>query len=139
MSLPNTRNFVRHLINLEENEVEYNFDEIEKILGFSLPDSAKIFRPWWSNDKTHVQARDGWMKAGWDVIFIDLNEEIVRFRRKENFSPHKYIMATRQVTIEEMSPADFEIIAREVMSKHYKQDLSSVEQSFDICSLRSTP
>ena len=53
------------------------FVEIEAILGFDLPDSARLYRPWWSNQK-----RDGghshalaWRAAGWKTRQVDLEAE----------------------------------------------------------------
>lgn len=133
------KNLVRHLMNLDAEAVEYTFDEMKKILGFSLPDSSRIFRPWWANDKTHVQARDGWLKAGWDVTFVDLNEKIVRFGKKKNFTPTGPVTPTRQVSLEEINPADFENMAREVMSEHFNKELfegeiKDVPKLFDLVS-----
>ena len=56
------------------------FAEVKEIVGYSLPVSAKEYRPWWGNDKTHVQAR-GWMDAGWKVERLELQQERVHFVR----------------------------------------------------------
>jgi len=52
-----------------------------KILGFSLPESAKKLRSWWANDKTHSQYKFGWGAAGYVVCNVNFNLGIVRFRR----------------------------------------------------------
>ncbi|MBC6498063.1 MAG: hypothetical protein GDA54_07110, partial [Alphaproteobacteria bacterium GM7ARS4] len=43
------------------------FSEVEDVLGFRLPDSARTYRPWWGNVATHTsrpsQTR-AWMAAG---------------------------------------------------------------------------
>lgn len=39
------------------------FTEIERIIGCSLPASARQYPAWWGNDGTHAQAR-AWMRAG---------------------------------------------------------------------------
>jgi hypothetical protein len=58
------------------------FDDIEEILKFPLPPSARRHRGWWTNDPngTHVQAR-AWMGAGWRVWRADLSAENVEFER----------------------------------------------------------
>ena len=63
-----------------EEKVETTFGEIEEILGNSLPKSAREHRPWWGNDKTHDQATDGWMAAGWRVGQVDIDSEQVTFK-----------------------------------------------------------
>jgi len=64
-----------------KNEVSLKFAEVEDILGFQLPRSASIYRPWWANDKTHTQAIDGWLNVGWTVKSVDLERKIVVFER----------------------------------------------------------
>lgn len=63
------------------NTVPYTFTEIEAVLGFELPKSARSFRPWWSNDsKSHTQAR-AWLSAGYKATEVNLEGEQVVFRR----------------------------------------------------------
>ena len=64
--------------NAGERNVSMTFSEIERILGDPLPASARKHRPWWANDKTHVQA-EAWMDAGWEVDHVDINSEQVTF------------------------------------------------------------
>jgi len=67
-----------------KSELELSFEDIEHTLGFPLPRSARVHRPWWSNEGSgsHVQAR-AWMDAGYRVWAVDLNRGRTRFRRKE--------------------------------------------------------
>ena len=62
------------------DECELSFEKIIEILGVGLPQSAKDWRPWWSNDLTHSQGR-AWMEAGWRVSKVDVKEERVLFVR----------------------------------------------------------
>lgn len=64
----------RHLNSLSENEWPVTFEELEKVLGFSLPDSAFIHRPWWANQgkkggHSHALA---WEVAGWKTANVDM-------------------------------------------------------------------
>lgn len=62
--------------------VELTFGEVEQVLGFRLPDSARRYRGWWANEaKSHVQARS-WMNAGWQTWDVKLSDEKVLFRRR---------------------------------------------------------
>ncbi|HMO75947.1 MAG TPA: hypothetical protein PKD48_11455 [Sphingopyxis sp.] len=58
------------------------FDEIEHVLGFRLPGSARDHRAWWSNHSggNHSQAAV-WVEAGWETRDIDQKRETVRFER----------------------------------------------------------
>jgi hypothetical protein len=62
--------------------LDASFDEIEDILKFQLPPSARRHRTWWGNcyKGTHSQAK-GWIEAGWETRHIDLDKEVVRFQR----------------------------------------------------------
>jgi hypothetical protein len=73
----------RHLIGLSGSEWPTTFGQIEKILGFRLPDSARIHRPWWSNQgqrggHSHALA---WEMAGWKTSQVDMAEETIVFIR----------------------------------------------------------
>jgi len=70
-----------YLSSLPDYEISLSFKEIEKILGFTLPESAKILRAWWANDKTHSQFKFGWGAAGYVVYDVDFSQGIVRFRK----------------------------------------------------------
>lgn len=100
----------------EDDLIELSFKEIEDILGSSLPDSAREHRGWWGNDRSHTQARNGWLAAGWEVSHVDLQKEIVVFRRKnlESKQTHK---------TSEMTWKEFEELARKVMSKYFGVEL----------------
>jgi len=56
----------RRLSEMDQPIVRLSFEEIERLLGRRLPDSARdarIKRQWWANTDTHVQAR-AWLRAG---------------------------------------------------------------------------
>jgi hypothetical protein len=66
-----------------EASVVRSFEQIERLLGFGLPTSARRSPRWWENqaDGTHVQA-NVWLGAGWQVFRVDLGGGVVEFRRK---------------------------------------------------------
>lgn len=68
---------------VEKESITLSFNEIESILGFSLPRSAHNYRPWWANQKNHSNRpqTSGWMNAGFQVESIDLRNKWVRFVR----------------------------------------------------------
>lgn len=62
-------------------ETALAFRDIEKVLGFDLPPSARKHQAWWANNVgTHVNAR-AWREAGWKTTRVDLASERVVFVR----------------------------------------------------------
>ena len=75
----------RHLQTLEGREWRTSFAELETVLGFNLPDSAWIHRPWWANQgqsggHSHSQA---WQMAGWKTAEVRLDDETLVFLRDD--------------------------------------------------------
>jgi DNA-binding XRE family transcriptional regulator len=54
------------------------FDEIERVIGASLPHSARGSRAWWANSAT--PQGQSWLEAGWIVDAVDTPEGWVVFR-----------------------------------------------------------
>ena len=131
-------NLGRYLEKLSKNHVKYNFDDIQEILGFPLPNSSKLYRPWWANDKTHVQAWDGWMKFGWSVDSIDFSSKFVIFSKKGEVSVEEVVNTSEKLSID-ITPSQFEEIARSIMSNHFSKELfpqkiENVLKLFDLVS-----
>jgi hypothetical protein len=77
------RPLARYLERQASPVVELTFDEIEKIIGDVLPQSAFIHRAWWANcyeGRIHAPA---WLDIGFMVDAVDLGGRNVRFHRKE--------------------------------------------------------
>ena len=72
-----------YLDSKREGEWRTTFGDLERILGFALPDSARLYRPWWANDAKsgHSQAM-AWTVAGWKTANVDLEAETLLFRRE---------------------------------------------------------
>lgn len=72
----------KHLESASASEWSATFAQVEQVLGFPLPPSARRHREWWSNQAGagHSQAR-GWQDAGWQVWKVDLAAERAIFRR----------------------------------------------------------
>jgi hypothetical protein len=74
----------RHLRTLENTrDHTLNFEQIEKVLGFELPKSARTHHAWWANQSNgrHVQAR-AWHAAGWNTKEPNLVSDEVTFTPK---------------------------------------------------------
>lgn len=119
----------RYLGGLNEELKTLSFDEVWGILGFALPMSASTHRPWWANDETHVQAVDGWLSVGWKVESVDLQRQIVTFKRLVKLKLERAIPAFKtkgqqEITmIERNTPKAFEKFARSHMSTLFKREL----------------
>lgn len=71
-------NLQRHLLH-SQGIVEFSFADIEELLGFMLPSSARRHAAWWSNSAgTHVQAA-AWLQAGYRTQDVSVTLERVRF------------------------------------------------------------
>lgn len=69
----------QHLRASEGASLEFGFADIEEILGFPLPASARRYPAWWSNsDRSHVQA-EAWLRAGYETAEVDVQGERLRF------------------------------------------------------------
>lgn len=74
------------LARLESAEHRMSFREIERVLGFKLPESAYEYEAWWSNNGTgHSHAR-AWLESGWRTEAVDLANRHVTFRRSPSES-----------------------------------------------------
>lgn len=71
----------RHLANESGPSVTMTFVEIDELVG-GLPDSARRYRAWWSNERdgSHVQAH-AWMETGLRVARLDMAAQLVRFTK----------------------------------------------------------
>ncbi len=69
-----------HLEQLDEDNLQLSFGDVEQILDRDLPNSARRHRAWWANDPSHSHARS-WIEAGWQVETADMIAGWVRFVR----------------------------------------------------------
>lgn len=72
----------RHLAGFEGVQWPASFAEVEAILGFPLPKSARRHAAWWANEHngTHSHAR-AWQAAGWRTNAVDLRAQALVFER----------------------------------------------------------
>lgn len=75
----------KHLASLDGTVWHATFDEIEAVLGFALPESARAYPAWWANQgRSQSQA---WQSAGWRTAAVDVTEERVTFVRAAGKEP----------------------------------------------------
>lgn len=96
-----------------EPQIRVSFAELETILGFALPRSARQHRPWWANSfGSHVQA-EAWLDAGWQTAQVDLEAQTLVFVRLAD--PAYPIPPASVSGVEESSTAVF-IVRREALT-----------------------
>ncbi len=71
-----------HLERKEGSQLPMTFSEVEEILGFSLPPSARNHPAWWSNNRGTNVAVKAWRDAGWRTSRVSLPEQRVTFVRE---------------------------------------------------------
>ena len=65
---------------MEKPGIYAGFGDIEKAIGFSLPDSAREHRAFWANTTTHSIALS-WLSVGYKTVDVDLEKEIIVFEK----------------------------------------------------------
>jgi len=72
------------LSDANHKSVNTTFEQLEKLLGFPLPVTAKTRPQWWSNEQSnktrHVQCK-AWIDAGFRA-HPDLNKQVVIFTKE---------------------------------------------------------
>ncbi|MCY3545023.1 MAG: hypothetical protein OXH22_13445 [Chloroflexi bacterium] len=74
-----------HIHRLDKSGVrewQASFTEIEKIIGDTLPPSARQYNAWWSNDTTGHYYAQAWLSLGWRTHSLNLAQETVSFERQ---------------------------------------------------------
>jgi hypothetical protein len=91
----------RHLRSLSPSQtgVTLAFDEIEAILGATLPPSAFRHRQWWANQSTGSRAPH-WDAAGFKVDTVDAARRLVRFVRKDEIARLPRALSLQEVVTE---------------------------------------
>ena len=69
-----------HLRTMGTLTLRMGFADVEAITG-KLPPSARTVRQWWENDPEKVQAREGWLAAGYETSNVSVPRQSVEFVR----------------------------------------------------------
>jgi len=68
-------------------EIRCSFRDIEHVLGFKLPASARKHPAWWSNNTSNNVMTEAWMNAGFRTRAVDIEGERLTFERVETPLP----------------------------------------------------
>lgn len=94
------------LMESNKEDITLTFTEIENILGFKLPPSARKHRPNWANNSQEALSWGG-MPVGYESYAIDMKNEIAHFRKvgiaNANYSKETSI---RQTVMRKPKPHD---------------------------------
>jgi hypothetical protein len=66
------------------SRIVMTFSDIERIVGFKLPRSAKEHRAWWSNNPSNSVMTKAWLNAGYQSEQVDMSGRKLVFSRAEN-------------------------------------------------------
>ena len=66
-----------HLASSNETRWRATFEELERVIGLPLPNSARTYQAWWANQMRSQSL--SWQLAGWKVVDLDLKNEKVTF------------------------------------------------------------
>lgn len=75
-----------HLTALIEDEWHATLNDVEVVLGGTLPPSARRHQAWWSNTTTHSHAK-AWLWAGWRTRGVNLDDGTLSFVRSGHERP----------------------------------------------------
>lgn len=71
-----------HLLSLQQDVWHATFADIEAMLGFKLPNSARNHQAWWANERRGgASQKQAWHDAGWRTENLNLTASRVDFRR----------------------------------------------------------
>jgi CBS domain-containing protein len=87
-----------------EKDIRVTFQDIEALLGESLPTSAREHRSWWENDYIANKHALSWLQAGWRVDDVDLASGEVTFHRTNDVL-HQLFFADLLIRLKEARPS----------------------------------
>ena len=72
----------KYIQDSEKFTVRLSFEQIEDILQFQLPDSARKHKEFWANTTSHSIALS-WLSVGYKTVEVNLEQEYVVFEKSE--------------------------------------------------------
>lgn len=63
------------------NYVRATFEQIENVLGFTLPPTTRQRPQWWENNSTQHSHARSWLLAGFRTKQVDVSNAALCFRR----------------------------------------------------------
>lgn len=69
----------------DQDHIPMTFEEIEKVLEFSLP-ASKRYPAWWSNNPSNNPMTQEWLNAGYETASVNTGGEKLVFRKVRSSS-----------------------------------------------------
>lgn len=91
------------------NEVTLDFTKIEDLIDDKLPESAYKHHHWWSNVRNR-EPSESWLRVGWRVKEVNLNEKKVTFVKEKESSEKKTKSRVKRIERKSLSP-EFKALA----------------------------
>jgi len=113
------RALASYLSSQTASDLSLSFSDVEGILRFALPNSARKYRPWWANDVSHVQAEDGWLVVGWKVDAVDLARKAVSLSKSGVVDRPGPLVRKKSNRLINAKSKQFEEFARIILSKRF--------------------
>lgn len=90
-----------YLESLDSPVLHVDFRQLERILGFRLPDSARRHPAWWANNVTQSgRHASAWLLTGWKTEDLNLSAETVTFARTNGSRPPSPSPALKRAAVE---------------------------------------
>lgn len=89
------------------HRVTLPFSEIEKIVGFGLPRSARDHGPWWTNSRSPGRHNEAWLDVGWETAERNMKAQTIAFQRTSRIDPvqrQTSVGASRRATKDAFDP-----------------------------------
>jgi hypothetical protein len=99
----------RHFRDLGGQAWHATFEDIERILGFQLPNSARAHQAWWANSADPMPQKRAWLDAGWRTRDLNLSAGHVLFVRQTGaiaVTPHAMRLPPTGASGASQSPAN---------------------------------
>lgn len=72
----------RYLTESSEARLRMSFVDVERVLGDTLPASARKHSAWWANEQTTTHPHNrSWLDAGYETARLDLYGQTIEFVR----------------------------------------------------------
>lgn len=94
----------RYFLGQTAVELPLSFHDVEQVLGFALPPSARTHPAWWSNNPGTNVAVKAWRDAGWRTSRVDIPAERVTFVREAAGRGSPSRLSEHRRTLSEASP-----------------------------------
>lgn len=110
-----------HLQLLGDSSATMTFEQIEYVLGFSLPKSARHHQAWWANQPRGQSL--AWVRAGFRTASVFVDEERLTFLRSDVAGPDGEATPPARESLPNLTISE----AKERLARTFGVDPSQIE------------